>query len=164
MPDKEKSSYVEITRSLAVKFNFECDIFHHELSGKTTEQAERATGLGKNNIIKCLLLKSGNGSYIGVIIRGSDRVDFNKLELVSKKKNLNMARDSDIRKVLGFEIGGVPALIFIEKGIPTFISEKVLASDYVVGSGGTEFHGMGFKPIQLITKLHYIRSSITSTG
>lgn len=150
--ENEKITYV---RELAQKLNFECDIFYHEVTGRTTEDAEKALGLDSKYIIKCLLLKSKKDEYVGAIIRGSDRLDFKTLEAISGYKGLRLAKEEDIKKELGFEIGGVPAVIFSEKGICTFVDPKVLSLDYVVGSGGTPFHGMKFKPSQLTEKLKY---------
>ncbi len=159
--DNEKTIYV---RELANRLNFECDIFYHEATGKTTEDAEKALGLDSKYIIKCLLLKSKKDEYIGAIIRGSDRLDFKTLEAISGYKGLRLAKEEDIRRELGFDIGGVPAIIFSEKKIPAFVDKKVLSLDYVVGSGGTPFHGMKFKPSQLTEKLKYQPHQIATTG
>lgn len=157
-PENDRTSKV---RDLASKLNFNCELFYHEESGKTTEQAEQALGIDKQHIIKCLLLKSKKNEYIGAIVRGSDKVDFKVLESLSGYKGLRMAKPEDIENVLGFAVGGVPAMIFSEKSIRTYVDENVLSLDYVVGSGGTPFHGMKFNPSQLKTKLNYIPAEIT---
>ena len=159
--DNEKVTYV---KNLAQRLDFVCDIFYHEATGRTTEDAEKALGLDSKYIIKCLLLKSKKDEYVGAIIRGCDRLDFKTLEAISGYKGLRLAKEEDIRRELGFEIGGVPAVIFSEKKIPAFVDAKVLSLDYVVGSGGTPFHGMKFKPSQLTEKLKYLQHQIVITG
>ena len=156
--DNGKITYV---REVAERLSFECEIFYHEATGKTTEDAEKALGLDSKYIIKCLLLKSKKDEYIGAIIRGSDRLDFKSLEAISGYKGLRLAKEEDIRSELGFEVGGVPAVIFSEKKIPTYVDPKVLGLDYVVGSGGTPFHGMKFNPSQLVNKLGYKPNNIS---
>lgn len=151
---------VKYTREVASRLRFDCEIFYHESSGRTTEDAERATGLDKDHIIKCLLLKSKTDQYIGAIVRGSDRLNFKEIEAVTGYKGLKMAKEEDIREQLGFEIGGVPAVIFREKGIQTFVDQNVLDMDYVVGSGGTSHHGMRFEPSQLAHRLGYTPGAI----
>lgn len=151
---------VRYTKKIASKLGFECEIFYHKSSGRTTEDAEKAIGLDRGHIVKCFLLKSRDNQYVGAILRGSDRLNFKEVEVVTGYKGLKMGREDDIRRELGFEIGGVPAVIFREKGIQTFVDENVLAMDYVVGSGGTPFYGMRFEPSQLVTKLNYISVKI----
>jgi len=75
-----------------------------------------------------------------------------------------MAKPEDIENMLGFAVGGVPAVIFSEKGIRTYVDENVLSLDYVVGSGGTPFHGMKFNPSQLKDRLGYLPSNIAKVG
>ena len=151
---------VRYTKEIAGRLGFECEVFYHESSGRTTEDAERATGVDTDHIIKCLLLKSKKDEYVGAIVRGSDRLNFKEIEAVTGYKGLRMAQESDIREQLGFDIGGVPAVIFREKGIQTFVDQHVLDMDYVVGSGGTPHHGMRFEPSQLTDRLSYTAKNI----
>lgn len=155
---------VQYTRELASKFKFECEIFYHEESGRTTEDAIKATGLDSKHIIKCLLLKSKNNEYLGAIVRGSDKIDFKTLEQLSGYKDLRMAQPSDVEKELDFEVGGVPAVIFSEKKIRAFVDENVLNLDFVVGSGGTPHHGLRFNPRQLVGVLNYAPAKIARKG
>lgn len=156
--NKEKVDYVN---ELAREAGIECEIFHHEATGKTTSDAEKALGLDSRQILKCLLLKSRNNEYIAAIIRGCDRLNFFALESFSGYKGLRMAGNEDIAKELGFEAGGVPAVIFFKKRIRTFVDEKLLDLEYVVGSGGTPHDGMKFNPKDLINKLNYEMVNIT---
>lgn len=152
---------IEYTRKLLNELDFEAELILHEKSGKTTEDAEEALGLESKVIIKCLLLKSKKGDYLGAIVRGSDRLNFKALESFSGYKGLRMASQEDIRTVLGFDIGGVPAVIFRDRNIPTYVDNQVLSLEYVVGSGGTEFYGLKFNPRQLTEKLGYLQADIS---
>lgn len=156
----ESNEKVKSVEELASSLSFQYEIFYHEQSGKSTEDAVKATGLDSKEIIKCLLLKSKDNRYIGAIIRGSDRLNFKTLETLSGYKNLRMAQSEDIERELGFELGGVPAIIFFKKNIRTFVDERVLDLDYVVGSGGTPFYGMRFDPKQLTEKLNYAKANL----
>ncbi len=155
---------VTYARQLAEKLRFECQVFFHEATGKTTQDAERATGLDSDHIIKCLLLKSKDNHYVGAIIRGSDRLNFKEVEALTGYKSLRMAQETDVQRELGFDLGGVPAVIFKERRIPTYVDQQVLTMSYVVGSGGTPHHGMRFEPSQLTDKLSYILTKIAVTG
>ena len=152
---------IKRVRELTHNLRFKCEIFYHEQSGKSTEDAMRATGLDSQQIIKCLLLRSKNGEYLGAIVRGCDKLDFKALEMISGYRDLRMAQPNDIEKYLGFEVGGVPAVIFFEKKIRTFVDNRVLNSEYVVGSGGSQFYGMRFNPEQLVKVLNYTPINIS---
>ena len=158
MKNEEK---VKTVQELANSFSFKCKIFYHEQSGRSTKDAVKATDLDSNSIIKCLLLKSKNNEYLGAIIKGSDKLDFKTLESLSGYKRLRMARTEDVERELGFELGGVPAIVFSKRGIRTFVDNKVLSLDYVVGSGGSQFHGMRFNPKQLVKVLNYTPVNIS---
>ncbi len=160
-PEPEK---VREVMGLAQKYNLECDIFYHEQSGKTTEDAQKALGIDSKQIIKCLLLKSRDNKYLGAILRGSDKLDFSVLEHLSGYKSLRMASKEEIERELGFEIGGVPALIFREKNIATYVDERVLSLEHVVGSGGTSYYGMKFNPRVLTDRLGYSIANMIKQG
>jgi len=151
---------VEKVSTLLKDLRFNGEIFYHEQAGTSTEEAVRATGLDSQQIIKCLLLKSKNNQYLGAIVIGRDRVDFRVIEHLSGYKDLRMASIEEVISQLGFEIGGVPAIIFFAKNIITYIDTKVLLLNSVVGSGGSPFYGMRFNPKQL-PLLNYIPANIT---
>jgi len=155
--DDKRATYV---RELASRLNFTCEIFYHKESGESTQDAQKALGIDPQYIIKCLLLKSKQDEYVAAIVRGSDRLNFKAVEHLTGYKGLRMAQPDDIAHILGFERGGVPALIFQEKGIQAFVDNRVLGLEYVVGSGGTPFHGMRFDPRQLTNTLNYTAADI----
>jgi prolyl-tRNA editing enzyme YbaK/EbsC (Cys-tRNA(Pro) deacylase) len=147
-------------REIAESYGFLCDVFYHEHTGRTTEDAEHALGIGAEGIIKSLLLVSKKGEYVAAIVRGSDRLDFKRLEQLCGYKKLRMAKPDDISRVLGFEIGGIPPVVFREKGILTYVDTGVVGMDEVVGAGGSPHHGMRFNPRQLVDILQYTAADI----
>ena len=147
---------LEVTKQLANKFHFECLVFRHDKTGRTTGDAEKALGIESKFIIKSLLFKSsGQEEFVGVIVKGCDKVNIKILKKVSGFKKVRMAHENEILEKLGYEIGGITPVIFCEKVIRTFVDNKLLELKSVVGSGGSPFHAMVFDPKLLVSKLGY---------
>jgi len=146
----------ELMERLGVKGEI---IIHERVSGRTTEDAEKALGVSRKYILKSLLLKSKHNRYIAVIITGDKRLDFKKLEKISGLKKLRLASPEEVERYTGFRIGGVPPFIFHEL-CPTYVDKDVMEREYVIGAAGTEYAGIKFKPSEL-KKLNYIIVDIT---
>lgn len=143
------------------KIDFSCEIFFHEKSGRTTSDAQVALGIEQRFIIKCLLLKSKKGNFIAAVIRGLDKLDIQKLEKASTEIELIMADSHEIKDILGFQIGGISPVAVYEKGINSYVDQKVLNESFVVASAGTPNFGMKFNPKLLIEKLNYHLENIS---
>lgn len=153
-------SPADAVRKLAAKLNFPCEMISHTKTGKTSEQAAAALGVTQDFVIKALFLKSKTYS-LAAIVRGTEKLDFQKLEALSGLEDLRMASPEEVKEELGFEIGGVPPIVFHVKHIRTFVDRKVFAMSYVIGSGGTQYIGMKFDPALLEETLGYISADIS---
>ncbi len=157
MENKPKS--VIKTENMASELKLNCEFFYHKETGKTTADAEKACNLKANQIIKCLLLKSEE-EYLGVILRGSDRLDLKEIERKFNYKKLRMATSEEVYKKLGYNIGGVPITSFYENNVVAKVDNNLLEEDLVVGAGGDEHYGMKFNPKQVIERLNYPTSEL----
>lgn len=158
-PMESKPKSVIKTENIASELKLNCEFFYHKETGKTTSDAEKACNLKTNQIIKCLLLKSKE-EYLGVILRGSDRLDLKEIERQFNYKKLRMATSDEVYKMLGYNIGGVPITSFYEKNILAKVDNTLLEEELVVGAGGDEHYGMKFNPKEVITKLNYATSEL----
>jgi len=151
---------------LLQKYKIKYNVLHHELSGKTTEDAEKALGISREYIIKSLLLENRVPEYIGVIISGNKRLDFSKLKEILRKEEtfsnlkFSFSKPDTVEEVLGYKIGGVPPFVFYLRRIPTYVDLSFLEKTFVVGAGGDEYTGIKFNPKEL-KKLGYKYADIT---
>ncbi len=148
----------ELTRRMMKKFGFQGEIIPHEASGRTSEDAAKALGVPVRRIVKSLLFRSKDGSYIGAILLGTSKADVRRLERISGLKKLRLARKEEVLAFTGFKAGGVPPIAFKGK-CQVFVDEEVFSLDWVIGAGGTEYSGLKFKPSELL-KLGYRREKI----
>jgi prolyl-tRNA editing enzyme YbaK/EbsC (Cys-tRNA(Pro) deacylase) len=150
---------VEQTKRMMEEFGFKGEIILHKESGRTSEDAARALGVPVEKIVKSLLFRSKDGSYVGAILLGTSKADVRKLEKLSGLKKLRLARKEEVLAFTGFKAGGVPPIAFKGK-CKVFVDEKVFSHDWVIGAGGTEYSGLKFDPSELL-KLGYVKEDIS---
>jgi len=129
------------------------EIIYHELSGRKTEDAEKALKVPRKYILKSLLFKSKD-KYVAAIVTGNKRVNVRRLEKISGLKKLRLATPDEIKAFTGFKIGGVPPFVFY-KLCPTFVDKEVMERDYVIGAAGSEYCGIKFSP-EIFRKIGFI--------
>ena len=103
---------------LLSEFQVEYELLEHGKSGKTSEAAANAIGEKRGNIVKSMLLKNDKSEYLGIIVDGDQKIDFDKVRECARTKGnfcsnkFSFARPEEIKTALGFEIGGVPPFGF----------------------------------------------------
>lgn len=156
-----ENSQIEKAKNMVKEIDLDAEFIMHEKSGKTTEEAAVALGVTSDNILKTLILYASNeDKYIGTIILGNNRLDFDKVAELSNVKIVRFAQPDQIEKLTGFKIGGVPP-IAVKLCNESFIDEKVVRKSFVIGAGGDEHFGLKFNPSELQEKLNLKVSNIS---
>ena len=151
---KDKLKKMEV---LVKEIGIDGEIIYHELSGRKTEDAEKALKVPRKYILKSLLFKSKD-KYVAAIVTGNKRVNVRKLEKISGLKKLRLATPDEVKAFTGFEIGGVPPFVFY-KLCPAYVDKEVMERDYVIGAAGSEYCGIKFSP-RIFKKIGYIVEGI----
>jgi len=149
---------VNRVKRLMRELRVEGEIICHPVSGRTTGGAEKALGVSREKILKCLLFKSGD-RFVAAIVTGERRVDVRKLEKVSGLRKLRFARAEEVKQFTGFDVGGVPPFVFYNL-CPVFVDTNVMEKEFMVGAAGTEYAGVKFSPKEL-EKIGYFVNYIT---
>lgn len=153
-------------RKILEEHNIKYEVIQHELSGKTTSDAEKALGISREYIVKSLLLENCVGEYVSVIISGDKRLDFHKLKEILYKEGrfgnfkFSLSKPDKVQNILKYEVGGVPPFVFYLRKIPTYVDSSLLEKKFVIGAGGDEYTGIKFDPKDL-KKLGYKCVDIT---
>ncbi|MEM3404427.1 MAG: YbaK/EbsC family protein [Nitrososphaeria archaeon] len=100
----------------------------------TVEDAEKQLKIGKERIIKSILLMNEKGQPILVIVNGDKKVSFDKVSRVVGT-NVRIAKMKEVKEVLGYEVGAVPPIGHKSKVI-TLLDLGTLKYGKVVGGGG----------------------------
>jgi prolyl-tRNA editing enzyme YbaK/EbsC (Cys-tRNA(Pro) deacylase) len=112
-------------------------------STKTAQKASEA--LGVNNVVKSIVF-AASGKGILAIVRGEDRVDFQKLKKAAKK-TCNTASPEQVFKFTSYPAGGVPPL---STGLETYIDKSVVKLEEVYAGAGTPNHLIRIKAKDIV--------------
>jgi prolyl-tRNA editing enzyme YbaK/EbsC (Cys-tRNA(Pro) deacylase) len=98
-------------------------------------------GIERDEVVKTLIVRVGDGSFVAVALRGHDRVDFRKARKLFGSKT-ELAKPEEVLRVVGVPIGAVcPVLV----GIPLYIDQNVLKLTNVHMGSGDLMHGLEMK-------------------
>lgn len=137
---------VENTRKIMEELGVDGEIIEHlDTNGTRSEVIAKALDVPLENIIKCLILKSKDGSLAAAVILGNQKLDVKKVESILRKKKLSLASPESVQKATGYSIGGVPPFAVINR-FPLCVDSEVLKKSYVIGSAGTPYYGLKFDP------------------
>ena len=103
----------------------------------TVSLAAAAIGVSEAEILKTLVFKAEDGSFVVAIASGNDRLDRNRLAEAAGVRRLRQATPDDVMMVTGYPAGGVSPL-----GLPahlTVIVDRTTAMlEHGYGGGGDE--------------------------
>ena len=122
-------------------------IIWHKEWGKKTETAARVLGIRLENVIKCLIFLDVRDEPLMAIVTGNKLVNVTKLEQVSGKVGLRLAKAEELERITGHPIGGVPPFGL---DIPVFVDAEVLTKNIVYGSAGSPYAGLEIRPKDLV--------------
>ncbi|MEK7580820.1 MAG: YbaK/EbsC family protein [Patescibacteria group bacterium] len=98
-------------------------------------------GIKVDEVVKTLIVRVGDGSFIALALRGNDRVDFKKVRKLFGSK-AELAKPEDVLKVVGVPIGAVcPILV----GVPVYVDKNVMDLQNVHMGSGDLMHGLEMK-------------------
>jgi len=125
----------------------EAKIIRFKSPTSTVEEAEKALGVSKEQVIKTILFTNENGIPVAAIVTGDQRVNEQKLAEALGTSRVKIARPSAVRSITGYDAGGVPPVGHTQKNRITYlIDRKVMTFDKVYGGGGSNFAMLEISP------------------
>jgi len=101
----------------------------------TVDAAVGRLGVSREKIIKSILFIDNDGLPILGIITGDKRVSEKKLAMVCETKKVRRANPFEVKEFTGYDVGAV-APVGHKTAVRTFIDEKVMGFEKVIGGGG----------------------------
>jgi len=129
--DMSNEDLREYLRRLGIKAQF----FQFEEHTMTVDAAVRRLGVSREKIIKSMLFIGGGGLPVLGIVTGDRRVSEKKLAMACGTTKVRRAGPDEVKEVTGYDVGAVPP-VGHKTRIRTFIDEKVMNHDSVIGGGG----------------------------
>jgi prolyl-tRNA editing enzyme YbaK/EbsC (Cys-tRNA(Pro) deacylase) len=103
-------------------------------------------GIKVDEVVKTLIVRAGDGSFIALALRGNNRLDFKKVRRIFGTRS-ELAKPDEVLKVIGVPIGAVcPVLV----GIPLYFDRKVMDLVNVHMGSGDLMHGLEMKLSDLL--------------
>ncbi|HEV7671398.1 MAG TPA: YbaK/EbsC family protein [Thermoanaerobaculia bacterium] len=127
-----------------VNHGLRCTVVSHPgIDGTTTQNAERALGVGTEKVLKCLIFRADD-QFIAAICSGRKHISEELLRQLTGARKVELASQEEVREVTKHTKGGVPVIqVFgMERISAVYLDEEVLKQEGVYGSAGTEFAGM----------------------
>ncbi len=122
------------------KFGIKAEVIKSEFPIRTLSQASSLTGLDPSLFTKTVLLKGTQGKIMAVILKRTEKIDFEKVkQVLNLKKPPTPLTYIEIKKLTG-KLADSLSPLTIPPNTTVIIANNVLQQEYVVIDGGDEFH------------------------
>lgn len=128
MSDEDLEGYLK-------KNGVEARFFKFEEHTMTVDAAVSRLGVSRERIVKSILFIDDAGLPVLGLVSGDKMVDEKKLARACGAKKVRRANPVEVKEFTGYEVGAVPP-VGHKTQIRTFIDEKVMGFEKVVGGGG----------------------------
>jgi len=125
----------ENLREYLKRMGVEVKFYKFEEHTMTVDAAVRRLGVNRGKIIKSMLFIEEAGLPVLGIVTGDRRVSEKKLATACGTKKVRRASSDEVKKFTGYDVGAVPP-VGHKTLIRTFVDEKVMNLDSVIGGGG----------------------------
>ena len=117
------------------RMGVDAKFFKFEEHTMTVDAAVSRLGVSRERIVKSILFIDDAGLPVLAIVTGDKRVSGKKLAVACGARRVGRANPAEVREFTGYDVGGVPP-VGHKRHIRTFIDEKVMGFDSVIGGGG----------------------------
>lgn len=121
---------------------------------KTATQAERAFADSGLVVVKSILLIDSNQNPALVILKGSDKVDLQKVKKILGVSDVRLAHPEEVLEITGYEVGGVPPVSVF--GVKTILDSGIEHLKEVIAGGGTQNHLLQIKVADILANVEEI--------
>jgi alanine dehydrogenase len=106
--------------------------------------AARALGVAEDDVLKCIVLKRGDGELAAAICEGTKHIDLERFEQAAQSAPWELATPEEVAQA----VGSVAPLALLAR-LPVYVNRGVLAKRRVWISAGSEHAGIGLSPLHL---------------
>jgi Cys-tRNA(Pro) deacylase len=117
------------------KMGVSARFFSFEEHTMTVDAAIKRLGVSREKIIKSMVFIDEEGLPVLGIVTGEKRVSEKKIAIACKAKKVKRANSAQVKEFTGYDVGAVPP-VGHKTQIRTFIDEKVMSFNKVIGGGG----------------------------
>lgn len=122
-----------------------------DIEVRTVEEAVRATSSPPSEIIKTLIVKADEG-YAVVVITGDRKVVLSRVAKLLKAGSIRLADSDEVRRVTGFDVGGVSPLSDCVRTLRIVFDTSVVERNWV-WCGGGDSRSLAYVSVQDLVRI-----------
>lgn len=113
------------------------EVLEYDTSVKDAEEVAEMVGMPAFMVYKTLIVESVNDNSIYVVMLASDQqLDLKKMASAAGQKKVALAKHADAEKMTGLQVGGISALMLMDKNWQVFIDSAATELQNIVISAG----------------------------
>jgi Cys-tRNA(Pro)/Cys-tRNA(Cys) deacylase len=129
------------------------ELHEHAHKQYTAEGVAEDLGIPVAQVAKAMIVQRSGRKFILVVIPGDLRLSLKKIGAVLNDKNVTLARERDVQRVTGYQVGAVSVLGFRRRDVPTYVDQHLLEQEQVIISAGSPEAGLALSPAALMQAL-----------
>jgi Cys-tRNA(Pro)/Cys-tRNA(Cys) deacylase len=144
--------------------NIPYEVLEYDSSIKDAEQVAEMVGMSPFMVYKTLIVQSVKTNAPFVAMIACDRhLDLKKMAAATAEKKVQMAKHSDAEKLTGLQVGGVSALMLMDKHWSIYIDQPATELQNIVISAGLRGMQLRIPVLPLLNLLKAKIAEISST-
>lgn len=113
------------------------EVFEYDASIKDAEQVAESVGMPEFMVYKTLIAYSvATEQPMIAMMASEDKLDLKKLAVASGEKKVKMMKHADAEKATGLQVGGISALMLMDKNWTVYIDSTATELQNIVISAG----------------------------
>jgi Ala-tRNA(Pro) deacylase len=133
----------------------------HAHKARNVEEAATERGVSRRQVVKSLLVRRPDRTYILALVRGDHRLSLKKLARVEGVKALEMAPQADVPRITGYQVGAVAPLGLRRADVPVYVDPSILEESLVTISAGRHDAGLELDARDLMHAVSGLEADIT---
>jgi Cys-tRNA(Pro) deacylase len=133
--------------------NIDFVIKPHSKKVYTCEEAAAERGVRVEQIVKCMIVKNPDNTFVIALIPGDKQLDLKIFAKILGFKKISIASRDEVLKITGYPVGAISPIGIKKKDIGLYMDEAVKLEEYVDISSGRPDAGIELKSTDLIRLL-----------
>jgi Cys-tRNA(Pro)/Cys-tRNA(Cys) deacylase len=101
-------------------------------------------------VVKAMIIQRSDRQFALVVIPGDRQLSLKKVSAALNDKNVVLARERDVQRVTGYQVGAVSVLGFRRTDVPCYLDQRLLDLEQVIISAGRPDVGLALSPADLM--------------
>ncbi len=135
---KIKTRAIRTLDELGIPFQ----VLVHAHKARNVEEAAAERGVPVHMLAKTLLVRRPDKRHVVALVRGDQRLSLKKLARLLDVKALEMAPESDVPRITGYQIGAVAPVGLRRDDLPIYVDHHILEQPRVSISAGRHDAGL----------------------